>query len=93
MDVRTADGSVVKISAGNEQDLAKTLGVEMVQNMYKVHTMLLKNFLLVKTVNFNFLLPNKPKTSSNWKWNNLYKSMFINTRYIIITLKSIFIKI
>lgn len=36
MDVRTADGSVVKISAGNEQDLAKTLGVEMVQNMYKV---------------------------------------------------------
>lgn len=35
MDVRTADGSVVKISAGNEQDLAKTLGVEMVQNMYK----------------------------------------------------------
>ena len=37
MDVRTADGSVVKISAGNEQDLAKTLGVEMVQNMYKVH--------------------------------------------------------
>ncbi|XP_050459998.1 zinc finger protein 544-like isoform X11 [Cataglyphis hispanica] len=37
MDVRTADGSVVKISAGNEQDLAKTLGVEMVQNMYKVN--------------------------------------------------------
>lgn len=36
MDVRTADGSVVKISTGNEQDLAKTLGVEMVQNMYKV---------------------------------------------------------
>lgn len=40
MDVRTADGSVVKISAGNEQDLAKTLGVEMVQNMYKVRNMI-----------------------------------------------------
>lgn len=38
MDVRTADGSVVKISAGSEQDLAKTLGAEMVQNMYKVCT-------------------------------------------------------
>lgn len=38
MDVRTADGSIVKISAGiQEQDLAKTLGVEMVQNMYKVN--------------------------------------------------------
>lgn len=40
MDVRTVDGSVVKISAGNEQDLAKTLGVEMVQNMYKVRNIL-----------------------------------------------------
>lgn len=38
MDVRTADGSIVKISAGiQDQDLAKTLGVEMVQNMYKVN--------------------------------------------------------
>lgn len=39
MDVRTADGSIVKISTTNlqEQDLAKTLGVEMVQNMYKVN--------------------------------------------------------
>lgn len=38
MDVRTADGSIVKISTGiQEQDLAKTLGVEMVQNMYKVN--------------------------------------------------------
>lgn len=37
MDVRTADGSIVKISTGiQEQDLAKTLGVEMVQSMYKV---------------------------------------------------------
>ncbi|KAK9759248.1 Zinc finger, C2H2 type [Popillia japonica] len=38
MDVRTADGSIVKISAGiQEQDLAKSLGVEVVQNMYKVN--------------------------------------------------------
>ncbi|RZC33589.1 zinc finger protein 271 [Asbolus verrucosus] len=38
MDVRTADGSIVKISTNlQEQDLAKTLGVEMVQNMYKVN--------------------------------------------------------
>lgn len=44
MDVRTADGSVVKISAGNEQDLAKTLGVEMVQNMYKVIALYLRAF-------------------------------------------------
>ena len=38
MDIRTADGSIVKISApGNgDQELTKTLGVEMVQNMYKV---------------------------------------------------------
>lgn len=42
MDVRTADGSVVKISAGNEQDLAKTLGVEMVQNMYKVNILIVQ---------------------------------------------------
>lgn len=35
MDVRTADGNVVKISTNiQEQELAKTLGVEMVQNMY-----------------------------------------------------------
>lgn len=38
MDVRTSDGSIVKISTGiQDQDLAKTLGVEMVQNMYKVN--------------------------------------------------------
>lgn len=38
MDVRTTDGSIVKISTGlQDQDLAKTLGVEMVQNMYKVN--------------------------------------------------------
>lgn len=38
MDIRTADGSIVKISTpGNgDQELTKTLGVEMVQNMYKV---------------------------------------------------------
>lgn len=50
MDVRTADGSVVKISAGNEQDLAKTLGVEMVQNMYKVRNiivLLYKNIIIL----------------------------------------------
>lgn len=46
MDVRTADGSVVKISAGNEQDLAKTLGVEMVQNMYKVRS-IVKNIIII----------------------------------------------
>lgn len=38
MDVRTADGSIVKISTGlPDQDLAKTIGVEMVQNMFKVN--------------------------------------------------------
>ena len=44
MDIRTADGSIVKIStAGNgDQELTKTLGVEMVQNMYKVHQMLVQ---------------------------------------------------
>lgn len=35
MDIRTTDGSIVKIST--DQDLCKTLGVEMVQNMYKVN--------------------------------------------------------
>lgn len=48
MDVRTADGSVVKISAGNEQDLAKTLGVEMVQNMYKVRSIIKKTIIISK---------------------------------------------
>ena len=44
MDIRTADGSIVKIStAGNgDQELTKTLGVEMVQNMYKVQEMLVQ---------------------------------------------------
>ena len=42
MDVRTTDGSVIKISASSEQDLAKSLSVEMVQNMYKVR----KSFLI-----------------------------------------------
>lgn len=38
MDVKTADGSIVKITTPfQDQDLAKTLGVEMVQNMYKVN--------------------------------------------------------
>uniref|UniRef100_A0A1Y1MHQ9 C2H2-type domain-containing protein n=1 Tax=Photinus pyralis TaxID=7054 RepID=A0A1Y1MHQ9_PHOPY len=38
MDIRTVDGQIVKIAAGiQDQDLAKTLGVEMVQNMYKVN--------------------------------------------------------
>ncbi|KAJ8910956.1 hypothetical protein NQ315_011227, partial [Exocentrus adspersus] len=38
MDVRTADGSIVKIQTNmQEQELVKTLGVEMVQNMYKVN--------------------------------------------------------
>lgn len=38
MDIRTPDGSIVKITtpSNGDQDLAKTLGVEMVQNMYKV---------------------------------------------------------
>jgi len=37
MDLRTVDGSILKISTPNgDQELAKTLGVEMVQNMYKV---------------------------------------------------------
>lgn len=35
MDIRTTDGGVVKIST--DQELCKTLGVEMVQNMYKVN--------------------------------------------------------
>lgn len=35
MDIRTTDGSVVKIAT--DQELCKTLGVEMVQNMYKVN--------------------------------------------------------
>lgn len=48
MDVRTADGSVVKISAGNEQDLAKTLGVEMVQNMYKVRDIVKTIVIIIK---------------------------------------------
>lgn len=59
MDVRTADGSVVKISAGNEQDLAKTLGVEMVQNMYKVRN-IVKNIIIsdgIKNVAFVFFRP------------------------------------
>jgi hypothetical protein len=44
MDIRTADGSIVKISTpGNgDQELTKTLGVEMVQNMYKVQQMLVQ---------------------------------------------------
>lgn len=38
MDLRTVDGSILKITTPNgEQELAKTLGVEMVQNMYKVN--------------------------------------------------------
>jgi KRAB domain-containing zinc finger protein len=36
MDVRTADGSIVKISAANDQDLAKTLGVDISQYINKV---------------------------------------------------------
>lgn len=37
MDVRTTDGSILKIATNmQEQELVKTLGVEMVQNMYKV---------------------------------------------------------
>lgn len=35
MDIRSPDGSIVKLA--NEQDIVKTLGVEMVQNMYKVN--------------------------------------------------------
>jgi hypothetical protein len=48
MDIRTADGSIVKISApGNgDQELTKTLGVEMVQNMYKVKLMLVYEYCL-----------------------------------------------
>jgi hypothetical protein len=44
MDIRTADGSIVKISTpGNgDQELSKTLGVEMVQNLYKVQQMLVQ---------------------------------------------------
>lgn len=38
MDVRTADGSIVKIQTNmHEQELVKTLGVDIVQNMYKVN--------------------------------------------------------
>lgn len=38
MDVRTADGSIVKIQTNmQEQELVKTLGVDIVQNMYKVN--------------------------------------------------------
>lgn len=36
MDFRALDGSIFKIAANGEQDLSKSLGVEMVQNMYKV---------------------------------------------------------
>ena len=36
MDVRTADGSIVKISAASDQDLAKTLGVDISQYINKV---------------------------------------------------------
>ncbi|XP_074040981.1 uncharacterized protein isoform X4 [Leptinotarsa decemlineata] len=38
MDVRTADGSIVKIQTNmQEQELVKTLGVDIVNNMYKVN--------------------------------------------------------
>jgi hypothetical protein len=49
MDIRTADGSIVKIStAGNgDQELTKTLGVEMVQNMYKVQEMLVQKHVTI----------------------------------------------
>jgi hypothetical protein len=49
MDIRTADGSIVKISApGNgDQELTKTLGVEMVQNMYKVKLMVVYKYFIV----------------------------------------------
>jgi len=55
MDIRTADGSIVKIStAGNgDQELTKTLGVEMVQNMYKVQEMLVQK-RVVQLFNTNF---------------------------------------
>ena len=36
MDVRTADGSIVKISTASDQDIAKTLSVDLSQYINKV---------------------------------------------------------
>ncbi|CAB0037225.1 unnamed protein product [Trichogramma brassicae] len=42
MDVRTADGSIVKITTASDQDIAKTLGVDITQYINKVNNI---NFL------------------------------------------------
>lgn len=43
MDLRTPDGSIVKISTTSDQDLSKTIGVDISQYINKVF--LRKNFL------------------------------------------------
>lgn len=70
MDVRTADGSIVKIQTNmQEQELVKTLGVEMVQNMYKVNVDDLNQLLAYHEI-FGKLQGGQGKSSMSWHWKN-----------------------